>query len=275
MIEEGINRILYGKGQVFFLYVPGSVIAGKEDAKVMVSVHGYGARKTDRKSLDRVKEFAEVWSKLAEERGWVVLAPHFNYRLFDDNYQRLNLFGRRADMYLHDLLDKTCELIPGIGSERIRLFGFSGGGQFVHRYVAFHPERVLCAVAGAPGWYLWPDPNLPYPLGTASDSLPKEVNIHLRRFFRSKLRIVVGERDMEQGAFRKSYGDYDLEKIQGIGRRNRAKNWVESIRGVALRKGYPCRIDMEVVSQAAHKINDRIIRHAEAYFRENEETTHK
>lgn len=153
--------------------------------------------------------------------------------------------------------------------EVIRL-GFSGGGQFVHRYVAFHPERVLCAVAGAPGWYLWPDTKLPYPLGIAPHSLPKGVSIHLRRFFRSRLSIIVGERDSEHGVFRKSYGEYDLETIQGIGRKNRAKKWMESIQGVALQKGYTCRIDMKVVAHAAHKINDNIIRCAEAYFQENE-----
>jgi pimeloyl-ACP methyl ester carboxylesterase len=215
-----------------------------------------------------VKGFAEVWSALADEKGWVVLAPQFNHRLFDDNYQRLNLFGRRADIYLHDLLDKTRELIPWVRGDMIRLFGFSGGGQFVHRYVAFHPKRVLCAVAGAPGWYLWPDNDLPYPLGTASHSLPKGVNIHLRDFFRSRLRILVGDKDSQQGAFRKSYGEYDLEKIQGIGRKNRAEKWMESVRGIALQKGYPCRIDMKVISHAAHRINDRIIHCAEAYFRE-------
>ena len=93
MIEEGINRVSYGNGQVFFLHVPGSVIAGTEDARVLVSVHGYGARKADRKSIERVKGFAEVWSNLADEKRWVVLAPHFHHKLFDDNYQRLNFFG--------------------------------------------------------------------------------------------------------------------------------------------------------------------------------------
>jgi hypothetical protein len=200
----------------------------------------------------------------------VVLAPHFNYNFFDNNYQRLNLFGRRSDIHLHKLLDKTCELIPWVRSDKIRLFGFSGGGQFVHRYVAFHPERVVCAVAGTPGWYLWPDIGLPYPLGTTPHSLPKGVNIDLRGFFRSKLRIIVGDRDNQQGAFRKSYGEYDLEKIQGIGRKNRAEKWVESIRGVAFQNGYPCRIDMKIIPHVAHRINDRIIHHAEAYFLENE-----
>jgi pimeloyl-ACP methyl ester carboxylesterase len=271
MIEAGINRVSYENGQVYFLYVPGSVIEGRKAAGVLVSVHGYGARKADRKSLERVKGFAEIWSHLSDEKGWVVLAPHFHHRLFDDNYQRLNLFGKRADIYLHDLLDRTRELLPDIGNDATRLFGFSGGGQFVHRYVAFHPERVLCAVAGAPGWYLWPDPDLPYPLGTAPHSLPKGVTTHLRRFLRSRLRIIVGDRDREQGAFRKSYGEYDLEKLQGIGRKNRAENWLESIREFALQKGYTCRIDMKVVSHAAHKINDKIIRCAETYFRENED----
>jgi pimeloyl-ACP methyl ester carboxylesterase len=269
MIEAGINRISYGNGQVFFLYVPTSVINGRKAAGVLVSVHGYGARKTDRKSLERVRRFAEIWSHLADEKGRVVLAPHFNHRLFDDNYQRLNFFGRRADIYLHHLLDKTRELLPNVRNDSITLFGFSGGGQFVHRYVAFHPDRVFCAVAGAPGWYLWPDPELPYPLGMAPHTLPKGVKTPLSRFFRSKLRILVGDGDMEQGAFRKSYGEYDLEKIQGIGRKNRAKNWIESIRSFALKQGYPCRIDMKVVPHAAHKVNERIIRCAEEYFLEN------
>ena len=270
MIEEGINRISYKNGQMFFLHVPGSVIAGSEEARILVSVHGYDARKADRKGLERVKGFAEIWSHFADEKGWVVVAPHFNHKLFDDNYQRLNFFGRRADIYLHDLLDKTRELLPNVRNERFMLFGFSGGGQFVHRYVAFHPERVHCAVAGAPGWYLWPDTDLPYPLGIAPHSLPKGLGINLRKFFRSKLRIIIGDRDMEQGAFRKKFSGYDLESIQGIGRKSRAKNWVESMRGFALKKGHTCRTDMNVVPQAAHKVNYKIINCAEQYFRKNE-----
>lgn len=269
MIIEGINRLTDKDGQIFFLYVPASVISKPKGSRVLISVHGYGSRKSDRKSLDGVQKITEIWSHIAQEKRWIVLAPHFNQKIFNNNYQRLNFFGKRADIHLNNLLDLTDDLLPGVAAEKNMLFGFSGGGQFVHRYLAFHPQRVECAVAGAPGWYLWPDSTLPYPLGTAFHDFPKGLRPNMREFCKSKLCIIIGEKDSEQGSFRKSFGGYDLDHIQGSGRSARAKNWVDIMQRFASKQGYSSIITIKIVRQAAHKINKRIIDCAEQFFFEN------
>lgn len=40
----------------------------------------------------------------------------------------------------------------GLPQSRMHVFGFSGGGQFVHRYALKHPGRIARAVIGAAGW---------------------------------------------------------------------------------------------------------------------------
>ena len=48
----------------------------------------------------------------------------------------------------------------------IYLYGHSGGGQFVHRYMMFgRAERIVRAVAANSGWYRMPDPDTRFPCG--------------------------------------------------------------------------------------------------------------
>ena len=65
----------------------------------------------------------------------------------------------------------------------------------MYRYVAFHPERIERAVAGAPGWYMWPDPNLPYPIGALTNNWPgsKDYGSYLNKTssFSSALGIMI------------------------------------------------------------------------------------
>jgi hypothetical protein len=103
----------------------------------------------------------------------------------------------------------------------------------------------------------------------AFNGFPKDLRPNLREFCRSSLCIMVGERDSEQGAFRKDFRGYDLDCIQGSGRKERAENWVDIMRGCASKQGYTSRIKIKIVRQAAHKINNRIINCAEQFFREN------
>ena len=46
--------------------------------------------------------------------------------------------------------------------QRMCLYGFSAGAQFVHRFTYAHPERVACCAALSAGSWTWPD-------GTYSD----------------------------------------------------------------------------------------------------------
>jgi pimeloyl-ACP methyl ester carboxylesterase len=199
---------------------------------------------------------------MAESNGWVVLAPHFDEKRFRNDYQRLNLSGLRADIRLNDLIEETGRLLPGIPTQRFLLFGFSGGGQFVHRYVAFNPERIERAVCGAPGWYMWPDPALPYPLGVSPNGLPGVIIPRLRALCGANFLLLVGERDFTQGTFRRRHNQYDLTRLQGEGRKQRAQRWVAAMRQFAETGHCNFRMAFKVVPGTAHRVNPRFLEHA-------------
>lgn len=55
----------------------------------------------------------------------------------------------RHDLCLLAMLDEVALRWPGIDTSEVFLTGFSGGAQFVHRFMYLHPERLhAAAVAG-------------------------------------------------------------------------------------------------------------------------------
>jgi hypothetical protein len=59
-----------------------------------------------------------------------------------------------------------------LGDPRFDLWGFSGGGQFVHRFMVFRPDApVRIAIAAGSGWYTAPDLVIDCPYGLDDPSL--------------------------------------------------------------------------------------------------------
>lgn len=92
---------------------------------IFVSVHGV--------SLN-YQEHAQKFMPYAEKYGVVLVAPYFPEPPFDD-YQRLGRTGQgsRADSALKNIITEVRELTYA-QSGKLYLFGYSGGGQFTHRY---------------------------------------------------------------------------------------------------------------------------------------------
>jgi dienelactone hydrolase len=257
-VASGLNKLYFQDGQLFYLYVPEIALQYPADAKILVSVHEYSGRKDDPKGRKRVEEAAYLWADVADEQRWVVLAPQFDEQRFDNDYQRLNLYGKkRADVRLHELIEEVTRLLPGIKTEKILLFGFSGGGQFVHRYALFHPGRIARAVASSAGWYTFPDEQLPYPVGISPESLPADMEPKIHDLLRVNLLILVGGKDTHEGDFVKLFSKgserYDLMTIQGEGRRERAENWVTSLKHKADDDRFQIRFKM--IPNAGHSVN--------------------
>ncbi|KAG0650817.1 hypothetical protein D0Z07_2675 [Hyphodiscus hymeniophilus] len=108
---------------------------------------------------------------LAKRERCAILAPLFPTALDDeldlDSYKLLRSKTLRADLALLDIVAEVTSRYPGIDTEKFLLSGFSGGGQFVHRFLYIHPERVLCATVGAPGRVTRLDKALNWPQGIA------------------------------------------------------------------------------------------------------------
>ncbi len=252
-LEAGLSDHRFADGQRYYLQVSKKALAAPTRAKLLVSIHGFSGRKDTKEGRATAQRAATRWKSLARKQGWVVLAPHFEEERFENNYQRLNLKGRvRSDLRLHELVDEVGKLLPGLDTLQFHLFGFSGGGQFVHRYTAFHPERVLRAVAGGAGWYLWPDATLPHPIGLEGSGLPEGA---MKSLVGSKLLVLLGQDDTDGGDFRKVYKSrYDLVKLQGPGRRQRGEAWVRALEVLAGREGWPFAVRFEAVPGVGHKI---------------------
>jgi pimeloyl-ACP methyl ester carboxylesterase len=268
-LESGIHEWILPEGPAGYIYFPPSVASNTAGAKILVSVHGYSGRTHDKRGKDRVRKATERWVVLAEEERWIVLAPHFTERWFGKEWQRLGFSGRRTDTHLLGLIRDLGESIPGLITKRFLLFGFSAGGQFVHRFAAFHPDRVLRAVAAAPGWYLWPDRGLPYPLGIGPGSLPGGHNTQLARFCQKPILIVVGENDNEQGAYRRHYKGYNLDSLQGKGRLKRSKYWIHAMTTYAYKNHFPLKIVHRIVPDTKHTISKRLLKISGEFLAEN------
>jgi pimeloyl-ACP methyl ester carboxylesterase len=233
-------------GQFVCIHVPAALGNSGAKMRLMVVVHGYGARRNNARGRQRVRDFTTLWGREVDGRKWIVMAPHFDEKRFNGDYQRLNRAGLRADVRLNRLIKAIgAQGRPlDVNTKKIFLLGFSGGGQFVHRYVAFHGQKVSRAVIGAPGWFMWPDVDLPYPIGMGEPHAPRKGLERLRRLCRQEMLLLVGDRDRVQGAYRKSYHGMDLDELQGRGRRKRAANWLTTLKKAAEEQNidYHCRI---------------------------------
>lgn len=72
----------------------------------------------------------------------------------------------RYDRVLLYMLDEISTRWPAIDTSRIFLTGYSGGGQFAHRFAYLHPDRLAALSVGAPGAVTQLDLDTPWPRGT-------------------------------------------------------------------------------------------------------------
>lgn len=214
-------------------------------ASVVVAVHGIA--RDAREQLTRFAAFAE-------ERGHVLVAPRFDTAR-DGDYQRLGRRGRgrRADLALDHALARIAEE-TGIRFRRRHLFGFSGGGQFVHRYLMSRPDGVDAAVVAAAGWYTFPDARSPYPYGLRTDGALAGVRMDPAAFLRVPVLVVVGRLDVERDeSIRTSEA---IDQRQGRTRIERAQRWVAAMRAAARARGIGSRHELLLLERAGHSFAD-------------------
>jgi len=143
---------------------------------------------------------------LAESYRSAILAPLFPAGLDDeydlDSYKVLRSKSLRSDLALLDIVTEVAVRYPGIDTEKFFLIGFSGGGQFVHRFLYIHPERVFAASVGAPGRVTHFDRTLKWPqgVGDVNEVFGKDADVekNLESLKTVKaVQMIVGGDDME------------------------------------------------------------------------------
>ncbi len=242
-------------GAVAHGILPPATLVHPCTARVFVTVHGISRN---------AEEHARLFAPFAERYGVVLVAPIFSANRFA-KYQQLGKagHGKRADQTLHQILAEVqtltgavhgCTSATSAGDgmdaggratqgavagcagaaaavDSVYLFGFSGGGQFVHRYAMAYPERVAKFMVGAAGWYTFPDSTLKYPRGIKQRRDFPDMRFEPERFLNVPGGVVVGERDIKAGsALNKAPR---VTEQQGRDRLARAQRWTEAMTSAA------------------------------------------
>lgn len=156
-----------------FAVIPSSLSAA---TRVLLAMHG---------SSRTASSYCDDWRTWAIQHDYIVLCPYYdlvNWPTTGD-YQMGNVFSEddcggtlnpealwsfTIDEGIHEHVRDGMAL----ADPRFDLWGFSGGGQHVHRFMAFKPDApVRLAIAAGSGWYTAPDLAIDCPYGLDDPSL--------------------------------------------------------------------------------------------------------
>lgn len=205
----------------YFFFLPAHYRA---ETPLLISVHGI---------TRNAWEHVNVFAALAEHAGIAVAAPLFPERDYPD-YQRVGAErrGAPADQALAAVV-RDLRTHAGLACQKIHLFGYSGGGQFVHRYALQHPDEIAAYAIGAAGWYTFPDATADYPLGLrlAQGGVPET----LARYLLIPALVLVGEHD--HGRDTKLNKSRRVDRLQGENRFERGQRWIHAMHAAAHERG--------------------------------------
>lgn len=220
------------------------------DAPVLVSVHGIS-----RNAREHVQIFAQYCNSL----GWIVVAPLFSADQFP-KYQQLGFARKRvhprSDLALNAILDEVTAL-TGANTERVYMFGYSGGGQFVHRYAMANPRRVVAAALGAPGWYTFPDPGTPFPRGLRINAKDTRFRFEEESVLRVPTAVFVGAQDLDRDDSLNT--SLKIDDQQGRTRPERGRRWVAAMRAAAQSHGLGTRYEFSELDGCGHSFTECMV----------------
>lgn len=160
--------------------------------QLMVIIHGTGC------AVEQYIAEAKAW---ADAHKVALLAPLFPGGLIDPEdfnaYKLLSCDGVRYDNILLAMVADMAKRYPGVDGGRFFLFGHSGGGQFVNRFLLVHPERLKAASIGAPGRPTFLNFEEDYFWGVRDFAAHFDKEIDMEAVRAVPVQITVGEKDTE------------------------------------------------------------------------------
>jgi poly(3-hydroxybutyrate) depolymerase len=158
--EKGDRR----KEITVFTYLPQALKAN--EVPIVFVMHGHHRS---------AKGYRNDWAQHADKYGFMVLAPLFDEEQWGHgqysyaSVQNKNGSIRDPSKWSFSVIEHLFDAVKqatGNQNARYFLYGFSEGGQFVHRFVLLMPEaRYARAVIGTPGWYTMPRFDVAFPYG--------------------------------------------------------------------------------------------------------------
>jgi hypothetical protein len=197
-------------------YIPSGYRAAASPLPLLVAQHG---------TARWVEKTRDHFVGFAERHGVAVLVPFFPGGIDDPNdlhnYKLIGYHGIRFDELLLAMVDEARERW-WLDADRFLLAGFSGGGQFAHRFFYLHADRLRGVSIGAPGRVTLPDGEpWPYGLGDVGDRFGLAPDWDTLK--RVPCQVVVGGAD-EAGEVLAAVAQDDREHRAGATRVERAQS---------------------------------------------------
>lgn len=175
----------------YCMYVPESYDEDAHDLwPLVVVVHG---------TLRTAQSFRDKFAEFAEAHRVIVLAPLFPAGIDDpsdeNNYKFIEYHGIRFDRILLSMIGQVAQRFR-VQTQRFLMFGFSGGGQFVHRFLYLHPDRLLAVSIGAPGLITVLDSARPWWVGTQGFKAMFGVEPDIEAMKAVRVHMIIGDADI-------------------------------------------------------------------------------
>ncbi len=230
-----------------FYYIP--MEASVEDTKVQYILHGMGRNGYD---------YLCSWINSADEYKLFLIVPQFSKEDFSEMaYQQGGVRDDdgnfvEADSTTFELIEQVFTFVKEetpVKVEKYNIFGHSAGGQFVHRFLLFHPtDNLGRAVAANAGWYTFPDNESDFPYGIRT--VPSRLNVSITDFYAKNLTILLGTADTLRTSNLRQTEKADL---QGKNRLLRGQKFYNSAKEDARVKSCPFNWDIEFVEGVGHE----------------------
>jgi poly(3-hydroxybutyrate) depolymerase len=169
--------------------------SNKAKLPLLVYIHG------SRRSVPLLARYSTPLTAFADSTPCAVLAPLFPTGMDGpndlDSYKLLRSKTLRSDLALLAILDEVAYRWPGIDTDKVFMMGFSGGGQFAHRFLYLYSERIAAVSVGAPGRVTFFDDGKRWPSGVGDVERLFGRTIDKGKIRQVKIQLVVGDCDNE------------------------------------------------------------------------------
>jgi pimeloyl-ACP methyl ester carboxylesterase len=218
-----------------------------ENTKIIFIMHG---------ASRNAEKYINDWLPLAQNRNVVLIAPEFSKERFPD-YVYLMMSTEKGkllkdqSLYLNDSLGLLFDFFKAklkLSTTTFRLYGHSGGSQFVNRYLLLSDEtRIEKAAMANAGFYTFVDRQSPYPFGIKNMNVSDE---RIEWFLRLKSGVFLGDADNDPA--HRSLPSMRKAKKQGRHRFERGTNFFNDLIALGVEKNLPFRWRYQSVPRVAH-----------------------
>jgi len=216
--------------------------------QVLFIIHG-GARDSEK--------YLDIWKKFTEHKNIILVAPEFKRADYED-YEYLNIsddygvLNKNLNEHLHNSLSIFFSFFKSkynLEIDTYKLYGHSGGAQFVHRLLLFSDyDNVSSAViAGARSYTFLNNENYPYGLKESNHLSDKKI----KRYLSQRVTFLIGNQDIKKFESSKK-NNIQGKAMQGNNRFEVGINYFNNLITVSERQKIPLRWKFQIAKGVAH-----------------------